>query len=621
MCGIAGYIHFDSTKSVNPSTLKMMTDCMVYRGPDAEGFFLENNIALGHRRLSILDLDLGAQPMLSDDKNYVLVYNGEIYNYIELREELINLGYNFVTNSDTEVIINAYRAWGYDCQNKFNGMWAFALYDKIDASLFLSRDRIGEKPMHYAVHNNTFVFGSELKCLFAYGIEKEIRLELTEIYLALTNIPAPDTFYKNCFKLKPAHYLIVKNGNVVEKKYWELPQINEEKMITDKKIVYKQFEDLFKDAVRIRMRCDVAFGAFLSGGLDSSSVVSAMSEVSKFPVNTFTIGFNTKDFDESELAQEVATKFKTKHFLGEVEPAEFQESIKKISHHFDEPFGDSSAIPTDTVSKHASKQVKMVLTGDGGDEVLSGYNSYKAIKITNRLKRFLPAYAVKILTQLIAITASVLPNKHKYKLIKLVTFLKASKLPFEKRIAQQIAFTDLESIKTLTRTIKNVIPIETYFETLLKDCTYTDDFYKLMYVHYYHSLPNDFLVKVDRMSMANSIETRVPFLDYRLIEFMVKVHKDVKLQGLELKSILRNTIGKTLPENLLHAPKLGFSVPLREWFKDKSFEVILKQNLTKVNKLLDESTIAKIVEENNSGKKDNGNFIWTLILLNEKLND
>ena len=390
MCGITGILHFDPRRKVQHSTLKKMTDIIRHRGPDGEGFYIKNNIGFGHRRLSIIDLDTGEQPMFNDDASLALVFNGEIYNYIELRDELKNYGYHFKTNSDTEVIIKAYEQWGFECQNKFNGMWAFALWDDRKKMLFLSRDRIGEKPLHYSLYDNSFIFGSEIKTLFQYGIPRVPRLELIEIYLSLTNIPAPDTFYKNIYKLMPGHFITVQNGHVKEKVYWELPQIDEHNMLTDKNRIYEQFETLLTDSIKIRMRSDVPYGAFLSGGLDSSSIVALMSDISSKPVHTFTIGFEQQEFDESFLAKEVSNKFNTIHERGTVVPDNFYDALKRIAFHYDEPFGDSSAIPTGYVSEFASQKVKMVLTGDGGDEVLSGYPSYQGVIFNNYYKKISP---------------------------------------------------------------------------------------------------------------------------------------------------------------------------------------------------------------------------------------
>lgn len=595
--------------------LKRMTDCIAHRGPDGEGAYLNDMLALGHRRLSIIDPADGHQPMFSGDGKKVIVFNGEIYNYLELMEELKQLGHTFVTHSDTEVLIKSYEQWGHACQEKFNGMWAFALWDAEKQELFLSRDRIGEKPLHYCIYNDAFVFGSEIKSIFEFGVPREIRPELTEVYLALTNIPAPDTFYKTIYKLMPGHYLVVKNGRVAEKAYWKFPQVSEAEMLTDKNEVYGKFETLFNDAVKIRMRCDVPFGAFLSGGLDSSAVVAAMAKHTAHPVKTFTIGFDNKDFDESELAAETAARFNTEHHRETVLRDKVTSVIGRIASHSDEPFGDSSAIPVDVVSRYAAQQVKMVLTGDGGDEALSGYTAYKSVKVTAAV----PAALQRSLAALTALAEKAAKGALRYKLSKVRKALKAARLPFSQRMAQTMAFTDLAHIKALCSGIEGVIPVETYLEKLMSPCRYKDDFYKLMYLHYHHHLPNDYLVKVDRMSMANSLETRLPFLDYRLVELMARVHKDVKLQGWELKSVLRKTIGKQLPPEVLAAPKKGFAVPLREWFREGEFDNLLRNNLGEAGKILDKRALTVILEENKTGRKDNGNFIWTLMQLNQAL--
>ena len=619
MCGIAGIYHFDRDRPVSKEKLKQMTDIIKHRGPDGYGYFIENNVGLGHRRLSIIDLNTGDQPMYSDDGNKVIIFNGEIYNYIELREELSMKGYVFKTNSDTEVVIKSYEEWGFDCQNKFNGMWAFALWDKLKQELFLSRDRIGEKPLHYSVYENSLVFGSEMKSLNMYGVPREPDYSLLELYLVFTNIPEPFSFYKNIKKLRAGHYILVKDGKVKEYKYWDLPEIDESNMITNKQLVYDQFNFLLKDAVKIRMRSDVPFGAFLSGGLDSSSIVSVMSENSNYPINTFTIGFPEKAFDESKLAEHVARKFNTNHNLGTVHPADFDEILNKAAFHYDEPFGDSSAIPTGYVSKFAAAKVKMVLTGDGGDEALSGYNSYLGLKISRMINR-MPGFLKSSYLCINALASPILKGNIRYKSNKINDIIRTADLDFNERIAKKTIYTDFNHIKGLTTKVSSdIISIEDYLSDFMSKTSYKDSFYKLMYYNYKHSLPNDYLVKVDRMSMAHSLEARLPFLDYRLIEFMISVDKKVKLQGFERKSVLRKTIGKTLPDAILNAPKKGFGIPLVDWFMDDSFGNQIDVNLSSAGKLLSKKIINKIVEENRSGKRDNGNFLWTLMMLNKNI--
>lgn len=616
MCGITGVINFHQDKPVDDGLLKKMTDLMGHRGPDDEGYYVNGNVALGHRRLSIIDVAEGNQPMFSSDNQKVLVFNGELYNYIELREELVNLGHKFKTSSDTEVVIHAYEEWGTGCLKKFNGMWAFALWDNIRKHLLLSRDRIGEKPLFYAAYNNRFVFASELKSIFEYGVPRRTRPELIEVYLVLTNVPTPHTFYHDVFKLKPGHYIIVNADGFKEKKYWDLPEIDENNMRKDKNNIYEEFEHLFKESIKIRMRSDVPYGAFLSGGLDSSSIVNVMSEISNHPVETFTIGFPDKDFDESELALLVAKKFNTNHHVGTIQPDNFTDMLNRSVYFFDEPFGDSSALPTWQVSRFAAEKVKMVLTGDGGDEVLSGYRSYQGLKfisLYSQLPGFLKSHLPKAAKQI----AGLFSGRPRYKLNRVANVLETAVLPFYVRTANKRCYTSLAVVKKLTEGIENKISIEDFLRDIMSKVPYKDDFYKLMYLNLKHDIVDDYLVKVDRMSMANSLETRAPFLDHRLIELMVTVDKDVKLSGFERKSVLRKTIGKQLPEELLKAKKKGFGVPLREWFKDKS--ILNEIELNSLKQICDTRTIDKVITDNKNGKVDNGNFIWTMLMLDKFL--
>ncbi|MEQ9311043.1 MAG: asparagine synthase (glutamine-hydrolyzing) [Cytophagales bacterium] len=620
MCGITGILHHDKDRPIENEILKKMTDSIKHRGPDDEGYFINRNLGLGHRRLSIIDLNDGNQPMHAKESNLVIVYNGEIYNYIELREELKKLGYRFSTNSDTEVILKSYEEWGYDCQNKFNGMWAFAIWDKSKEELFLSRDRIGEKPLFYASDGNTFLFGSEIKCISSYGFKAEINEEMLEIYLTLSYVPAPNTFYKNIKKLPPGHFMVVKNGSVKIQQYWELPQINESKMLTDKEEIYENFEYLFKDSIRLRMRSDVQYGAFLSGGLDSSSIVAIMSEISSYPVNTYTIGYDDKAFDESDLAELVAKSFNTNHHLGFVKEEDFETYLEHISHHFDEPFGDSSAIPTNQVCNYASKDVKMVLTGDGGDELLSGYTGYQGEKFANHYK-LLPTFLRNGLPNFIGQFSNYFSGKQRYKINRIQNVLEDSNKPFVERLHNKVSRVNPNDLEELLRSNNknNIYPVREYLENFFKDCPYNDEFYKLMYFHLKISLPDDMLTKVDRMSMSNSIETRAPFLDYRLIEFMTKVDKKIKMQGYQRKSILKKTVAQKLPKKLLFAKKMGFGVPVREWFKNKKNVESLINNST-IGNYVNQNKLEKLIQKNMEGKIDYGIFIWSLSVFGAFIN-
>ena len=444
MCGIAGILYQDPSRRVDRDTLRRMTGTLSHRGPDGKGYYEDGNIGLGHRRLAIIDLATGSQPMYSADRSVVLVFNGEIYNYLELRAELGNLGHAFVTTSDTEVIIAAYKQWGFDCQQKFNGMWAFALWDSRRKQLFLSRDRIGEKPLHYSVHDETLVFGSEIKSLLAYRSDYKPATEFLNIYLSLGYVPAPYTFYRGISRLLPGHYLIVKDGCVQDRTYWDLPAITESDMRSDPERIYNEFEECFLDSVKLRMRSDVPYGGFLSGGLDSASVVAAMSAQCSLPVETFTIGFAERAFDERRLAREVAERIRTNHHERMAVPEMFDDSLKKVLSHFDEPFGDASALPVGLVSGIARQHVTMVLTGDGGDEVLSGYTNYVTEKLTPRYGA-VPA-AIRRRVPCTTVLAKRARGNLRYRLNRAERFLKLADSSYSERAVAKMSTLGPESI-------------------------------------------------------------------------------------------------------------------------------------------------------------------------------
>ncbi|MGZ3931227.1 MAG: asparagine synthetase B family protein, partial [Bacteroidia bacterium] len=439
--------------------------------------------------------------------------------------------------------------------------------------------------------------------------------ELLEIYAVYKSIPAPLSFYRDIKKLMPGHYLLVNAQGAKEYKYWDLPDIDEANMNRNEKSVNETFESLFEDAIKIRMRCDVPFGAFLSGGLDSSAIVASMSRYSKFPVNTFTIGYADNEFDESRLAALVAKKFNTNHLLGTIEPDDLEEALARIVHHYDEPFGDSSAIPTGYVSKFAAQKVKMVLTGDGGDEVLSGYSTYQGIKFAQRYQS-LPGAVQRFLPFSLNLASGIVSGKYRYRLNRYNNLLSSSSKDFNARLIEKKSKPGLEMIRSLISPSIKTISCEDYTNDLVKASPYKDDFYKQMYLNFKFDLPNDYLVKVDRMSMAYSLETRLPFLDHRLIGFMAGVDKNIKMKGWERKSILRNTVAKKLPPELLNASKKGFRVPVREWFKEEKIQAQLRKT-GKGKSLFNEKTLNGLIDDNASGKSDNGNLLWSLMVLDK----
>jgi len=613
VCGICGIFNTDNSP-VDQVVIKRMTDVLARRGPDGEGHHVSGNIGLGHRRLAIIDIQTGAQPIFNEDNRIVTVCNGEIYNYLELRELLLSLGHKFRTKSDTEVIVHAYEEWGMECVRSFNGMWAFAVWDSRKRGLFLSRDRLGEKPLYYRYENNCLHFASEIKGILAAGIKPSPAHELIPLYLSLGYIPAPYSFYNGIKKIMPGHSLWLDKDGLKESCYWALPQVPAGDMERDAAKAEKRFEELFSDSVRLRMRSDVPFGAFLSGGLDSSSVVGQMADFSQTPVETFTIGFKEKDFDERGLARLVAERFGTNHHEEEVTGGAFDENVQTILDCYDEPFGDSSAIPTGIVSQKAARRVKMVLAGDGGDEVLSGYPAYqveKAVAGYNCVPRVFRSVARGLWSSF----RPVVSGTAVYRWNRVVRMLATMEMSFEERLAEKIFWISPCALRGLFPDRSTHIDPVDFLVSRLLATRNEDTFYRLMHFHFAVPLADDMLAKVDRVSMHSSLEVRLPFLDFRLVEYAAGLDKRIKMRGFERKSILRRTFGKRLPAPLLRQPKKGFVVPIREWFKDESFRARLQSLSTLSGWGFDVKALGLLASDHVSGKKDHGQILWVLFLL------
>lgn len=614
MCGIAGIFNFDLERSISKEILKKMADSIVHRGPDGEGFYIDDYIGLAHRRLSIIDLEGGNQPMFNDRRTISIVFNGEIYNYIELKEELKKLGHSFTTSSDTEVVIKAYEQWGFACQEKLNGMWAFAIWDATERHLLLSRDRLGEKPLNYMLYENTFLFGSEIKSILAYTGELEYDNDMTELYMFLGYLPSPNTYYKSIKKLPAGHYLVVKKNEVTEHTYWDLPDIDDLDLLKDKRKINIQLDELLYDSVKMRMRCDVPYGAFLSGGLDSSSIVSIMSEISSYPVKTFTIGFKERAYDERHNAQIIANKFKTEHSVTIVDKSSLEDSIYNILYHFDEPFADPAAIPTSFLSESAAKHVKMVLTGDGGDEVFAGYSNYQSELFAKSYQNKMPGFLKKSLPSIVDGMGNIVTGNIRYKLNRIKRVLDSFNLTFDERLITKFVKIPPKEIKQLLK--GDFFPIEDFIASTLSNCRLKDPFYRLNYFQLKVSLPDQMLVKVDKTSMAHSLETRAPLLDHRIVELMYQVDKSLKMPTYTdkgVKYMLKNAMQHKIPTEILNRRKQGFEVPLREWFKDNEFDNVL--NSTNSLNFLNQKMIRKLIDENNKGQIDHGTLLWRILLL------
>ncbi|MBL7999473.1 MAG: asparagine synthase (glutamine-hydrolyzing), partial [Candidatus Kapabacteria bacterium] len=545
--------------------------------------------------------------------------NGEVFNYVELRNELIAKGRRFRTGSDTEVILTAYEHWGTSCVSHFNGMWAFALWDSRRQQLFCSRDRLGEKPLYYAEHDGTFVFGSEIKTLWAYGIPKEINTEVLDAYLCFTYIPAPHTFYKNIMKLEAGHNLLITRNSTHKIQYWNVDVDTTHYEPINERRLHDKFSYLFRDSIQLRMRSDVPFGAFLSGGLDSASIVAEMSSIQQSPVQTFTIGFDESGYDERELARSVSTAFGTQHHEYVITPEEVQEAIQHLAWHYDEPFGDATALPTYIVSKIARKHVTMVLTGDGGDEALSGYTIHQGEMFAQQLG-YVPKPLRSILPYITNTAARIAPQQFQKKAVRLHDIIHSSVGGFQQRlIHKQNGFRKHERSDLLIES-NNIRPVEDIVHDILRPVRHLDTISQLNYWLLKVALPDDMLTKSDRATMAHSLEARTPFLDYRLIELLAPLPMKYKMKGYTRKHILRSTIATQLPPELLSAKKRGFVLPLDEWLRNGAVQTVLhKANRAADAGLVRSSAVERITREHTAGTRNAAEAVWTLAMLGEAL--
>lgn len=624
MCGICGKINFNN-EPVDEALLKRMISCLSHRGPDDEGIYLRSqksngpSAGLGHRRLSIIDLSPSAhQPMANEDGTVWIVYNGEIYNFPELREDLIKKGHVFRSKSDTETIIHLYEEYGVECLKYLRGMFAFAIWDERDKSLFLVRDRAGKKPLYYLHSQNTFVFASEIKSILQdNNFSRRPDYAAIHHYLTYQDVPSPWTAFEGIKKLPPAHYLVLKNGQAGIKRYWQLSYLPKHKM--DLRGYKDEIIERLKEAVRIRLMSDVPLGAFLSGGIDSSSIVAMMSGMMDKPVKTFSIGFREEAYNELRYARMVAEKFKTDHTEFIVDPKAL-EIMDRLVWHYNEPFADSSAIPTYYVSKLAREHVTVILNGDGGDEDFAGYGRYAANEFSIILHKFFPATAVKALLPLVML----FPHGHDPKNFfwRLKRFLQEYAKSPEMRNAHWLCHFTTEMKKGLyTDDFSSKVSSADSFDLLTgkyNDAPADNFLDKTLYADVMMYLPDDLLVKVDVASMANSLEARSPFLDHEFMEFAARIPVGLKLKGRTTKYILKEALKGILPDEILFREKMGFGVPLDHWFrnelKEMAYDTLLSDRAMQRGYFKKEA-VRKILDEHISGKWNWQNHIWNLLML------
>ena len=608
MCGIVGVVR-RSERGVDSGLLARMCEAIRHRGPDEEGCYVNGSVGLAMRRLAIIDLKGGQQPIHNEDRTAWIVFNGEIYNYLELRDRLEKLGHSFYTDSDTEAIIHAYEQYGADCPKYLRGMFAFAIWDEKKRQLFLARDRVGKKPLLYATANGDLIFASEFSALLLHPeISRQIAPEAIHHYLSFMCVPAPLTAYRAIRKLEPGHTLRWQDGKIRIERYWQ-PDFSKKIRLSEEEAGERAIE-LLRDAVRVRLMSEVPLGAFLSGGIDSSAVVALMSEQSDRPVKTFSIGFEEQDYSELHHARRVAAYVGADHHEFIVRPNAL-EVLPVLVEHYGEPYADSSAIPTYYVAKQTRQHVTVALNGDGGDECFAGYERYAAMRLAEKYRKVPEIMRQALIEQAINRLPSSELRRSRVRDVK--RFLSAAGLPTVERYLRWVSVFDAGA-KAELYTVEFQRAVAPWFAEA--DGTGVVDAALLTDTMTY--LPNDLLVKVDIASMAVSLEARSPFLDHHVIEFAASLPENLKLRGLTTKYILKRVLNKLLPAENLKRPKMGFGVPIGHWFRGE-MQSFLRERLLAEKALnrgfFKPATVARMVEEHTGGERDWAPQLWTLLML------
>lgn len=624
MCGICGWIEFSQQAEL--AVAERMNASLAHRGPDDAGVVLLDNAAIANSRLSIIDLASGHQPIANQNESCWIVFNGEIYNFHDLREQLTTKGYRFSTRSDTEVILHAYEEWGIDCVSRLRGMFAFAIYDRrqeasgngdrgASTRLILARDRVGKKPLYYYYDRKRFIFGSEIKAILAHpSVPRRVRHNAIPLYLTYGYVPAPDTMFDDIYELPPGHSLMVQDKQVVMRQYWQVPAPGTR--TTHVGLCEQEYIDrlrqLFEHAVRVRLISDVPLGAFLSGGLDSSLVVAIMSRLMNQPVKTFAIGFSDEpSFNELKYARTVADRYGTDHHEFTVSPDAI-DLLPKLVWHYDQPFADSSAIPSFLLAQMTRKHVKVVLTGDGGDELFAGYERFAAARLAEAYRR-VPRFVETAAAQLIA----ALPESTSYSGFarRARRFMQGAPLPLSERYLEWVGIFGKNAIRELFAGPVGVDPVD-HFRRYFDPGQNDDATGQLLSVNMKSYLPGDLLVKTDRTTMANSLEARCPFLDQELLEFASTIPTGLKLKGMTTKYILKRAFEGFIPDRIVHRKKHGFGVPVGRWFRT-SLRDYVRDTILSPDALgrgyFREEALRRLLEEHQSGKRDHGHRLWSLL--------
>lgn len=619
MCGIAGIFRLADNNDVSQDLLRNMNDIQNHRGPDDDGFYFTPGLGLAHRRLSIIDLSGGHQPMFNGDNSVAVVFNGEIYNYSELADELIDKGYLFKTRSDTETILHAWSEWGEDCVNKFRGMFAFAIWDAKKESLFVVRDRLGIKPLFYSLlPDDSFIFGSELKVLKSHPeCPRELSYQAIEDYFSLGYIPEPKTIFNDVYKLEPGHTLLINKGNktITPKQYWDV-RFDQETLTGNNQ---DTLIEKVKDAVDVRLVSEVPLGAFLSGGVDSSGVVAMMAQLQDNPVNTCSIGFDVKSFNETEYAQEIADKYQTNHVCQEVSSDDF-DLIDKLADLYDEPYADSSAMPTYRVCELARKNVTVALSGDGGDELMAGYRRYKRHVQEEKMRSMIPLAIRKPIFGLLGKIYPKLDWAPRFLRAK-TTFQSMSYDWVEAYLNSMSILRKDERAKLFSDAFKDQLSgynsVEV-FRKHAKNAPKSNPLSQVQYIDMKTYLVGDILTKVDRASMAHSLEVRVPLLDHHFVEWAANISNEERIdrngQG---KAIFKKALEPYLPHDVLYRKKMGFGVPLAKWFRGPLKEKIEQSIMSPLMNdcgIFNPKTLEWLVTSHMSGQRDNSASLWALLM-------
>lgn len=609
MCGICGIISLEADRTVNGEDLIAMRDSMVHRGPDDAGLFIDGNIGLGHRRLSIIDLSSGHQPMTNEDGSIIVVFNGEMYNFQDLRNHLIAKGHIFKTRSDTEVIIHAFEEFGENCLEHFRGMFAFAIWDKRKQQLFIARDRLGEKPLYYAQWGDTFLFASEIKGILAHpDARREIDQEALDLYFGFRYVPGPRTMFKGIAKLQPGHFLWIKNNAVHTQAYWDFNTIQTRHLT--QKTAEEEFTELLKESVKMRLMSDVPLGVFLSGGVDSSVVVALMSEMVEEPIKTFSVGY-TGDAAENEFefSRMVANLYKTDHHEFRLTADDFLDFLPKLAWHLDEPIADASTIPLFFISQLAKEHVSVVLSGEGADELLGGYYIYKKMLLLESL-RTIPGSG--IVAGAASLAGRLLGNR------KIERYANLLRLPLEQRYTgvSQV-FTEGERQRLFTGrggiTPRALADVIAPYYARVQNRPSLD---RMLYLDTKVWLPDDLLMKADKMTMATSVELRVPFLDHVLVEYAASLPVTSKIHANETKYLLKHAMETRLPRELLYRTKKGFPVPICRWLREKASVVreVLLDSGSACRMFCEPSFIEQIIRDHEQTQNDLSDLIWPFLV-------